>query len=76
MLVLSRKRTESVLIRVGGVEIELEVLDTSTRGCRLGFRAPSEAYILRRELVESSVPACEGRSSLREAGGRFTPSQE
>jgi carbon storage regulator CsrA len=48
MLVLSRKSGESVCI---GSDIEVKVLDVSGNRVRLGFSAPSNVDIQRREIM-------------------------
>lgn len=53
VLVLSRNQNESVVISINGVEIEVELVQVKSRfAARLGFRAPPEALILRKELIE------------------------
>lgn len=54
MLVLSRKKDEKILIRVPGVEgeIEITVVQIDQSRVRLGFSAPAEITILRSELTE------------------------
>ncbi|KKC48034.1 hypothetical protein VE23_14475 [Paenibacillus sp. D9] len=47
MLVLSRKKGESILI---GHDIELSVLEVTADGIRLGISAPKDVTILRKEL--------------------------
>jgi carbon storage regulator len=47
MLVLSRKKGESILI---GHDIELSVLEVTADGIRLGISAPKDITILRKEL--------------------------
>lgn len=53
MLVLSRRRDEKILIRVPGVEgeIEITVVQIDASRVRLGFTAPAEITILRSELT-------------------------
>jgi carbon storage regulator CsrA len=53
MLVLSRRRDEKILVRVPGVEgeIEVTVVQIDSSRVRLGFTAPSEITILRSELT-------------------------
>jgi carbon storage regulator len=53
MLVLSRRRDEKILVRVPGIEeeIELTVVQIDSSRVRLGFKAPSEVIILRSELA-------------------------
>lgn len=52
MLVLSRKKNESIRI---GDEIEVIVLEVSKNRVRLGFRCPAHIAISRKEL--QSLPA-------------------
>lgn len=52
MLVLGRKQGEEVVIQVGDVKIVVSVEDLRATSVRLGFEAPAEARILRRELYE------------------------
>ena len=47
MLVLSRKKGESILI---GTEIEIIILDTDKDGIKIGINAPKEIPVLRNEL--------------------------
>lgn len=47
MLVLRRRAGECVLI---GQEIEIEVLDVTPQGAKIGIRAPRELVVLRKEL--------------------------
>ena len=53
MLVLSRQRNESVVIKVGEVVIEMTVVDIRGDKVRLGFTAPKEVPIHRREVYEA-----------------------
>lgn len=48
MLILSRKKDESVII---GDKIKITVLDISSNQIRLGIEAPTELNILREELL-------------------------
>jgi len=50
MLVLSRKKGESILI---GENIEISVLEVTNEQIKLGIRAPKEVSILRKELYIS-----------------------
>lgn len=54
MLVLSRRRDEKVLIKVPGMEgeIEITIVQIDQSRVRLGFMAPAEVTILRSELME------------------------
>jgi len=50
MLVLSRQRDQTVMI---GDEIEITVVDIRGDRVRLGFRAPAEVPVHRKEVYES-----------------------
>jgi carbon storage regulator len=50
MLVLSRKRSESILI---GTDVRITVLKIEGNHIRLGIEAPDEVIVLRAELLES-----------------------
>jgi carbon storage regulator CsrA len=52
MLVLSRKKHESIVI---GEEIEIEVLKIEGNRIRLGIRAPAHVHIRRSELPLSQA---------------------
>lgn len=52
MLVLTRKRGEAVVLRVGGVEITVTVPTIAEGRCRLGIAAPQEVTIIRKELED------------------------
>lgn len=56
MLVLSRKRDEKILLKVNGVEeqIELTVVRIDQNKVRLGIKASDSVTILRSELDENS----------------------
>lgn len=55
MLVLSRKRDEKILLKVGENEsIELTVVRIDANKVRLGIKAGNTVTILRSELVEPS----------------------
>ena len=47
MLVLRRRAGESLFI---GDDIEIEVLEVSAQGAKIGIRAPRETIVLRKEL--------------------------
>ncbi len=51
MLVLSRKENESTIIRVGGVEIIVKVMEIDRNKVRIGFLAPKDIPIFREELL-------------------------
>lgn len=57
MLILARRPNEAVIITVGETRIEVLVLDTHDGRCRLGFAAPQEARIVRKELKEQDDAA-------------------
>lgn len=48
MLILSRKKDESILI---GDQIKITIIDVQKNGIRIGIEAPAEYTILREELV-------------------------
>ena len=52
MLILSRKKSESIRIMLDGKEVVLTVLSQNPASVRLGFDAPQEVKILRSELKE------------------------
>jgi len=52
MLVLSRKKGEAIMI---GSDIELQILDVSSEGVKLGISAPKEVGILRKELFVATA---------------------
>ena len=47
MLVLRRRAGESLLI---GNDIEIELLELTAQGAKIGIRAPRETVVLRKEL--------------------------
>ena len=52
MLVLSRKKEQSVILRGGGAEIVVTVVEMRGDKVRLGFDAPSSVTIHRKEVQE------------------------
>lgn len=56
-LSLSRRRGESVILRVGDVEIEVLVGDIHTNRVSLNFRAPECVRILRKEIADRPLRA-------------------
>lgn len=52
MLILSRKRYETVIINVKGVLIEVGVSEIRGDRVRLGFSAPKEVQIHRKEIYD------------------------
>jgi carbon storage regulator len=63
MLVLRRKAGESLLI---GDDIEIEFLELSAQGAKIGIRAPRQTVILRKELKitqEQNARAAQGPGS-------------
>ena len=63
MLVLRRKAGESLLI---GDDIEVELLELTPQGAKIGIRAPRETVILRKELKitqEQNARAADGPAS-------------
>jgi carbon storage regulator len=60
VLVISRKKSESILI---GDNIEILVTDISSDRVKIGIRAPKGIPILRRELLETQKLNREAASS-------------
>lgn len=60
MLVISRKKSESVLI---GDDIEILVTDIGSDRVKIGIKAPKGVPILRRELLETQKLNREAASS-------------
>jgi carbon storage regulator len=56
MLVLSRKKDEKIIVKVPGIEeeIELTVVQIDSNRVRLGFNAPPRVTILRSELKKEA----------------------
>ena len=52
MLVLSRKRGESVLIQVGDITIRVVVTTLGDGKVKLGFEAPQKVAIVREEIAD------------------------
>ncbi len=52
MLVVKRKRRESVLIRVGDQEIRVKLLRIKGESAQIGFEAPREMQIIREENAQ------------------------
>jgi carbon storage regulator CsrA len=73
MLVLSRSPDERILLKVPGLDQEIEVLVVRIQGStvRLGFTAPPNVSILRAEVCNSRAPpvsaAAIGESSIQTA---------
>lgn len=57
MLVLSRKPGEELVVSHQGVEIVVTVVSLRKGAVRLGFQAPADVQILRRELLTKPAPA-------------------
>jgi len=55
MLVLSRKKDEKILLRVGDEEITLTVVRIDANKVRLGIQASESVLILRSELLDKPV---------------------
>lgn len=63
MLVLRRRAGESLLI---GDDIEIELLELTPQGAKIGIRAPRETIVLRKELKitrEQNTQAARGPAS-------------
>jgi carbon storage regulator len=55
MLVLSRRRDEKILLKVPGIDedIEVTIIQVDKNRVRLGFTAPENVTILRNELQKN-----------------------
>ena len=53
MLVLSRKRNESIVVTVQGIDITIVIVEIRGDKVRLGFEAPKEVDIHRQEVYEA-----------------------
>lgn len=53
MLVLSREKTQRIIIKFGEIEVVVTVVGVGGKRARLGFDAPKEVTILREELEVS-----------------------
>lgn len=56
MLVLTRKRGESILI---GDDIRITLVEIKGKGVRLGIECPKDVKILREELTQEREPSNE-----------------
>ena len=65
MLVLSRKRDEKIILKVGEEQIELTVVRIDANKVRIGIQAGDNVTILRSELVET--PKEEAKSPAKPA---------
>jgi carbon storage regulator CsrA len=53
VLVVSRKKHESIVVRIAGVDIKITLVEVkSLHAARIGIDAPPEALILREELLD------------------------
>ena len=50
MLILSRKRNEAIILKIGDQIVEIEVKQIKGNTVRLGLAAPQNIKILRKEL--------------------------
>ena len=70
MLVLSRKKSEAIVIQgLGGERLELTVLEITRKRVRFGLTAPQEISILRSEVAQAT--ARNGETSKRKAHARL-----
>lgn len=53
MLVLSRKKNESIIIGDGQKTIKVKIIEINGNSIRLGFEAPSDISIHREEIYEA-----------------------
>lgn len=56
MLVLTRKKGESIVIDAGG-GIEVTVIETGTGSVRIGVKAPRTVDVWRKEIIEEVATA-------------------
>lgn len=56
MLVLTRKKGESIIIDAGG-GIEVTVIETGTGSVRIGVKAPRTVDVWRKEIIEEVATA-------------------
>lgn len=61
MLVLSRKKDEKILLKLGSEEVELTVVRIDANKVRLGIKASEKVDILRSELVGKVTATEEAR---------------
>lgn len=76
MLVLTRGKSQVVVVEIGGLKMELTVLDVKGDKVRLGFSAPAEFAIDRKEVAERIKKENVSASTLTPAdleGGDSTP---
>ena len=71
MLILSRKPGEEIVI---GEDIRLTVVSIHGNRVRLGFRAPPETTICRRELYDSLAASQKGTAPAADAQRPAKPS--
>lgn len=50
MLVLQRDRNEKIMITVGGITVEVVLVDARKDWAKLGFVAPAEVIVDRKEI--------------------------
>lgn len=81
MLVLTRKKGESIIIDAGG-GIEVSIIDTGSGSVRLGIQAPRTVDVWRKEIIEEVATANrdaaatnETKESLRGLENLFARSQ-
>lgn len=60
MLVLSRRPSERIVLHVGGLRVDLVVVEIRSDKVRLGIDAPPEISVLRAELLDR--PQTQGTS--------------
>jgi carbon storage regulator CsrA len=68
MLVLSRKKNESIII---GDNVRIEVLQVKGNTIRLGISAPQEVKVLRGELSPFEVPTTKSKSVDQKADSKI-----
>ena len=56
MLVLNRKKSDRIVIRVGDEIIEIKILDTTKAHVKIGIDAPQHMQIMRGEVWDNRMP--------------------
>lgn len=64
MLALKRFLGEKVVILCKGVQVEITLVDVRGSGAILGFEAPEEVTIIRKELLDKPRQVQEGARDL------------
>lgn len=57
MLVIQRAEGQSLILTLGGVEIEIKVLESRSTKAKIGIQAPADVFVERKETRESRKAA-------------------